>query len=302
MNSPKIFAGSSNKKLAEEVSKKSKIPLGKIDLGIFSDGEIDVWVEEDVNNSNVFILQSNSNPVNNNIVELALIVDALRRSGAHKITAVIPYFGYSRKEKQTRRGEPISAKVIADLITTTGISKIVCLDLHADAIVGFFDVPVIYLTAQGILAQRVMKENLKNPVVVAPDVGGVKRARNFASLLNAPLAVIEKHRYSNVRDKIEVLSMSGEVSGDTAVIVDDVISTGGTIAESAYALKEKGVKKIIVCATHGVFAANAKEKLENSPIDKIFITDSIANNIKSKKIEKITVSGLIADCLVQELQ
>lgn len=301
MNSPKIFAGSSNQSLAAAVSQKSKIVLGKIDLGIFADGEIDVWIEDDVNNSNVFILQSNSYPVNDHIIELALIADALRRSGAHKITAVIPYFGYSRKEKQSRKGEPISAKVIADLIISSGISKVVCLDLHADAIVGFFEVPVIYLSALEPLAIQLKKEKLTNPVVVAPDVGGVKRARNFASILNMPLAVIEKHRRSDRRDEIEVLSMSGEVSDDTAILIDDVISTGGTIVESATALKNKGVKKIIVCATHGVFAADAISRLEKSPIDKIFVTDSIASKIKSSKIEVVSVGGLIADCLTQEI-
>src|SRR3990167_4758333 len=167
MNAPKIFAGSSNPTLAKSVSEISRIPLGKIDIGKFSDSEIDVWVEDDVNNSNVFILQSNSNPVNDNIIELLLIADALRRSGAHKITAVIPYFGYSRKEKQSRRGEPISAKVIADIIIASGVNKVICLDLHADAIVGFFNVPVIYLTALDILAKRVSREKITNPVVVA---------------------------------------------------------------------------------------------------------------------------------------
>lgn len=301
MNAPKIFAGSSNPTLAQTVSKISKIKLGRIELGKFKDSEIDVWVKDDVNNTNVFILQSNSNPVNDNIIELALIADALRRSGADKITAIIPYFGYSRKEKQSRRGEPISAKVIADLIIESGINKVICLDLHADAIVGFFDVPVIYLTALEVLARRLKAEKLKEPIVVAPDVGGVKRARNFASILNAPLAVIEKHRQTTTRDKMEVLSISGEVSGETAIIIDDVISTGGTIIESANALKKKGVKKIIVCATHGVFSGNAVFNLEKSPIDKIIVTDSIFQSVKSKKIETVTVSGLIAGCLREEL-
>ena len=305
MNSPKIFAGSSNKPLATVISKKTKIPLGKIELGTFSDGELDVWVEEDVNNSSVFILQSNSFPVNENIIELALISDALRRSGAYKITAIIPYFGYSRKEKQNRRGEPISAKVIADLIVTAGINKIICLDSHADAIVGFFDVPVIYLSALNVLASRLKREKLHNPVVVAPDVGGVKRARNFATILKTPLAVIEKHRQISTRDKIEVLSISGEIAGDTAIIIDDVISTGRTIIESANALKSKGVKKIFVCATHAVFGKDAVENLEKSSIDKIFVTDSIAQNqqskIKSKKIITVSVGKLFADCLRQEL-
>lgn len=303
MNSPKIFAGSSNKNLATSVSKISKIPLGKMDLGIFGDGEIDVWVEERVNNSDVFIIQSAAQPVNDNIVELALINDALRRAGAHHIIAVIPYFGYSRKEKQSRPGEPISAKVIADLIVSTGVYKVVCLDLHADAIVGFFDVPVIYLSALEIMANRVKKEKLTNPIVVSPDTGGVKRARNFATFLNnAPLAVMEKRRATDKRDTMEILSMSGEVKGDTAILVDDIISTGGTIVENAKALKAKGVKKIYVCATHGVFAGNAIERLEKSPIEKIFVTDSIAQNFKSNKIEVISIAPLIAQSLKEELQ
>ena len=302
MNStPKIFAGSSNQSLANLVSQKSKIPLGKISLGVFADFEIDVWVEEKVNNCNVFIIQSTSQPPNKHIIELALIADALRRSGAHMITAVIPYFGYSRKEKQSRPGEPISAKVIADLITATGINKIVALDLHADAIVGFFNVPVIYLSALEVLADRVKKEKLKDPIVVSPDTGGVKRARNFATLLNAPLAVMEKHRFVDKHDTVEILSISGEVKGDTAILVDDVISTGSTIVENANALKGKGVKKILVCATHGVFAANAVEKLEASPVDKIFVTDSIEQKVKSPKIEVVSVASLIAETLKEEL-
>lgn len=301
MNSPKIFAGSSNPNLAKDISQKAKIPLGKIEIGRFSDSEIDVWVKDHVNNSNVFIIQSNSFPVNDHIIELALIADALRRSGAHKITAVIPYYGYSRKEKQSRVGEPISAKVVAELIVASGINKVVCLDLHADAIVGFFDVPVIYLSALETMAQRVKKDSPSNPIVVAPDTGGVKRARNFATILNAPLAVIEKHRHVDKRDNMEVLSMSGEVATETAILVDDVISTGGTIIESARALAKKGVKKIIVCATHGVFAGDAIKNLEDSPIDKIYVTDSVAQKQKSKKIEVISVATLIADCLKEEL-
>lgn len=301
MNPPKIFSGSSNLSLAQSISKKSQIPLGKIEIGKFSDGEIDVWVEDDVNNTNVFVVQSNSRPVNDNIIELALISDALKRSGAHSITAVIPYFGYSRKEKQSRKGEPISAKVIADLIISSGVNKVICLDLHSDAIVGFFNVPVIYISALEVLAEKLAKEKLKDPVVVAPDVGGVKRARNFANIINAPMAVIEKHRQISQRDKIEVLSMSGEIEGHTAVIIDDVVSTGATIIESATALKNKGVEKIIVCATHGLFSGNAIDNIEKSPIDKMIVTDSIEQNIKSSKIEVASVAPLFADCLTQEV-
>lgn len=302
MGSPKIFAGSSNPELAKLVSQKSKIPKGKIDLGTFADGETDVWVQDHVNGASVFILQSLSFPVNDHIIELVLTADALKRAGADKITAVIPYFAYSRKEKQSRPGEPISAKVVADLITASGAAKIICLDLHADAIVGFFDVPVIHLSAQVALAKRLQREKLNNPIVVAPDTGGVKRARNFASLLEAPLAVIEKHRHVDSRDKMEVLSISGEVRGDTAILVDDIISTGSTVIGSAKALKAKGVKKIIVCATHGIFAGSTIPNLEKSPIDKIYVTDSIEQKQKSSKIEAVSVSGLLADCLLAEIQ
>lgn len=301
MGSPKIFVGSSNRELAKLVSQKSKIPLGKMSLGVFADGEIDVWIEEKINNSNVFILQSCSPPVNDHIIELVLVADAARRAGALKITAVVPYFGYSRKEKQSRPGEPISAKVVADLITASSTSKIICLDLHSDAIVGFFDVPVIHLSALEILAQRLQKEKPRNPIVVAPDTGGVKRARNFAMLLNAPIAVIEKHRHISSRDSIEILAMSPEFSGETAVLIDDVISTGTTICQSAHILKARGVKKIIVCATHGLFAKDAIKKIEVSPIDKIFVTDSINSGAKSPKLEYVSVSGLVADCLMEEL-
>lgn len=302
MKAPRLFSGSSTPNLAKLVSQKSNIPIGQIEIGQFSDGEIDVWVKDEVNNSNVFIMQSNSTPVNDSIIELALIADALKRSGAHWITAVIPYFGYSRKEKQSRTGEPISAKVVADLITSSGINKVICLDLHADAIVGFFNVPVIYLTALEVLARRLKEEKLKDAVVVAPDVGGVKRARNFANYLGAPMAVIEKHRQIEARDKMEVLSMSGEIRGDTAIIIDDVISTGGTIVESANALKNRGVNRIIVCATHGVFAGDAVKNLEQSPIEKVFVTDSVGHEVKSPKIEFVTISGIIADCLMREVQ
>lgn len=301
MKPPKIFAGSSQLDLAREVSKKSKITIGQVDIGRFSDGEIDIWVQDQVNNSNIFIIQSLQNPISDNIIELALLTDALRRSGAHKITAVIPYFAYSRKEKQSRSGEPISAKLIADIITAAGINKIITLDLHSDAIVGFFDAPVIHLSGFPLLAKRINDEKLKNAIVVAPDVGGVKRARNFAQILNLPLLVIEKRRQTHSRDIIEILSMGGTVKENTAIIVDDIISTGSTIIENAKSLKEKGVKKIIVCATHGVFANGAIEKLEKSYVDKILTTDTINQKVRSKKIEIISTADLIASCLKKEL-
>ncbi|MCR4325063.1 MAG: ribose-phosphate diphosphokinase [Candidatus Curtissbacteria bacterium] len=297
----KIFAGSASPNLAKLISQKSKIPLGKIEVGHFSDTESDVWIQEDVNNANVFIVQSTSAPTNDHIIELALIADALKRSGANKITAVIPYYGYARKEKQSREGEPISAKVVANILTTSGITKVITVDLHADPIVGFFDVPVVHLSAKEVLAAAVKGERLTSPVVVAPDVGGVRRARNFASLLEAPLVVIEKKRNIHERETLEVLSISGESLGETAIILDDIISTGTTIIKAAEALKAKGVKRVLVCATHGVLAGDAVKNLENSTIDKVIVTDTITTGIKSKKIEIASTAPLLANCLREEI-
>lgn len=302
MDSPKIFVGSASTNLGKLISQKSKIPQGNVEIGKFADGEIDIWIKDKINNCTVFIIQSASYPINDHIIELTLILDAAKRSGAHKIIAVLPYFGYSRKEKQSRDGEPISAKVIADIITTSPINKVICLDLHADAVVGFFNVPVIHLSALKILAKAVEKERPKSLVVVSPDVGGVRRARNFATLINSPMAVVEKHRITHLRDTTEVLSMSGEIIGDTAIIVDDIISTGGTIISCAQTLKEKGVKKVFVCATHALFAADALKNLEKSVIDKIIVTDSLENQTNSSKIEVVSVANLFANCLKEEIQ
>jgi len=228
-NTVKIFSGSAHPELSKQIVRKIGRDLGKLQSNLFPDGEWSVWVDEYVNNSQSFIIQPTSLPVNSNLIELCLIADALRREGARRICAVVPYFGYARQERRMRPGEPISAKVAADILVVSGVTKVITLDLHSEAIGGFFNVPVLHLSALEILAERVKKEGLKDPVVVSPDVGGVRRARNLAYYLGYPIAVVEKRRFFEHRDKTEVLTMGGDVEGKSAIIVDDIISTGKTI-------------------------------------------------------------------------
>ncbi|MEX0616581.1 MAG: ribose-phosphate diphosphokinase [Candidatus Woykebacteria bacterium] len=301
-NAKKILSGSSNLNLAEKISRKLKTKLGGIHSDQFPDGEWSIWIDEDVNNAQVFIIQPTSPPANSSLMELCLISDALRREGARRICAVIPYFGYARQERRSRGGEPISAKVAADLLVTSGVTKVITVDLHAEAIVGFFNVPVVHLSATKILGDRVKKEHLRNPVVVSPDVGGVRRARNFAYYLGYPIAVIEKRRFFEERDKAEVLSMGGDVAGKSAIIIDDLISTGGTIVENAKILKQAGVKNIITCATHPVFVGKYKENFEQADIEKVIVTDSISvpEEKKFKNLEIVSCSGVIAEAIKED--
>ena len=301
-NTVKIFSGSAHPDLSKEIVRKIGRDLGKLQSNLFPDGEWSVWVDEYVNNSQSFIIQPTSPPVNSNLIELCLIADALRREGARRICAVVPYFGYARQERRTRSGEPISAKVAADLLVASGVTKVITLDLHSEAIGGFFNVPVLHLSALEILAERVKKEGLKDPVVVSPDVGGVRRARNLAYYLGYPIAVVEKRRFFEHRDKTEVLTMGGDVEGKSAVIVDDIISTGGTIAENAKILKDARVKKVIVCATHPVFVGKYKENLSQGVIDKVIVTDTIPvpKEKHFKGLEIVSCAKLLAEAIISD--
>ena len=299
-NTVKIFSGSAHPELSKSIVKKLGGSLGKISIESFPDGEISVWVDEYVNNTQSFIIQATSNPVNDNLIELCLISDALRREGARRITAVIPYYGYARQERRTRAGEPISAKVAADLIVVSGVTKVITIDLHAEGISGFFNVPVNHLSALEILAQKIKKENLKDPVVVSPDVGGVRRARNLAYYLGYPIAVVEKRRFFKKRGKTEVLTMGGDVVGKSAIIIDDIISTGGTIVENAKILNKAGVRRIIVCATHPVFVGSYKENLNKRLIEKVIVTDTIPipRGKRFKNLEIVSCAKLIEDAVI----
>jgi ribose-phosphate pyrophosphokinase len=298
----KIFSGSAHPELSKQIVKKIGRSLGDLKTELFPDGEWSVWVDEYVNNTQSFVIQPTSPSVNSNLLELCLIADALRREGARIICAVIPYFGYARQERQTRPGEPVSAKVAADLLVVSGVSKVITVDLHAEAIGGFFNVPVSHLSALEVLAEKVKKEKLVTPVVISPDVGGVRRARNFAYFLDYPIAVVEKRRFFERRDKTEVLTMGGDVKDKSAIIVDDLISTGGTIVENARILKKAGVKRIIVCATHPVFTGKYKENLGDGVIEKVIVTDTIPipKVKKFKNLEVVSCARLLADAIISD--
>lgn len=294
-----LFSGSSNKPLAQEISKLLHTTLGKIDLSRFADGEIRPWIQEDVRDKTVFVLESLSFPMDEHVMELALIGDAVRRSAPKNIVAVIPYMGYARQDKQHRPGEPVSARVIAKFIEVSKFKEVITVDLHNDAIVGFFQIPVSHISALDVLASEVKKLSLSHAVVVSPDVGGVKRARNLAYALDVPMVVMEKKRFLDRHDTSESFQIIGDVQGMDAIIVDDVISTGGTIVHSALSLKEAGTKSVTVLASHAVFAGEAAKKLSDSSIDTLIVTDTIplSKEIVFPKLRVVSVAPIIADVI-----
>jgi ribose-phosphate pyrophosphokinase len=294
-----LFSGSSNIPLSEEVAKKLGVGLGAVDLSRFADGELRPWIKEDVRDKTVFVIESLSHSMDEHIMEIALMGDAIRRSAPKTMIAVIPYMGYARQDKQHRVGEPVSARVIAKFLEVSKYKEVIAVDLHNDAIVGFFQVPVTHLSALPVLTDEIRALNLKDMVVVSPDVGGVKRARNLAYQLDVPLVVMEKRRYLDRHDQSETFQIIGEVGGKTAVIIDDVISTGGTIVNSARSLKEAGASHIVVAATHGVFAGNAAEDLTAAPIDHLIVTDSVNHDGRPtpKNLRVASVSTIVAQAI-----
>jgi len=294
-----LFSGSSNIPLAHEVAKILGVTLGTVDLSRFADGELRPWIQEDVRDKTVFVLESLSHSMDEHIMEIALMGDAIRRSAPKNMIAVIPYMGYARQDKQHRIGEPISARVIAKFLEVSKYKEIIALDLHNDAIVGFFQIPVLHLNALSILQEEVLKMNLSDPVVISPDVGGVKRARNLAYQLDVPLVVMEKKRFLDKHDTSETFEIIGNVQGKSAVIIDDVISTGQTIVHSAESLMEAGAKKVIVIASHGIFAGSACENLDAAPIESIIVTNSINHmgHPTPKKMKEISIAHLISQAI-----
>lgn len=272
-----IFSGSSNIPLAKSIAKKLATPVGALELSRFSDGEVRPWINEDVRDKTVFVVQSFSKPMDEYIMEMALIGDAVRRCAPKRTIGVIPYMGYARQDKQHRIGEPISARVIAKFLEASGFNEVISVDLHNDAIVGFFQIPVSHLSAMPVLVDAVKALNLKNPAVVSPDVGGVRRARNAVYRMDADLIVMEKKRFLDRKDVSENFQIIGDVSGKTAIILDDIISTGGTIANSAQALRDAGAASVVVCASHAVLSGDAKKILEKAPIDRLIVTDTITH-------------------------
>ncbi len=293
----RVFTGNSNLHLAQEVVANLGTTLGKAKVKNFSDGEINVEIDESVRGMDVFVIQSVCHPVNNNLMELLILIDALKRASAERITAVLPYYGYARQDRKVSPRAPISAKLIADLITTAGASRILTIDLHAGQIQGFFNIPVDHLFAAPVLLEYIKKLD-DEMVIVAPDAGGVERARAYAKRLNASLAIIDKRREGpNVS---QVMNIIGDVSGLVAILVDDMVDTGGTLVRAAYALMEKGAKSIFACCTHPVLSGRAVELIIESPIQEMIVTNTIPLREEARacsKIKVLSVSSLLADAI-----
>jgi len=295
----KVFAGTSNYKLASSIADQLGLPLGKSQIVRFKDGEVYAKIDETVRGADVFVIQSTSEPVNENIMELLIFIDALKRASAKTINVVIPYYGYARQDRKASPREPITSKLVANLLTTAGATRVLTMDLHATQIQGFFDIPVDHLEGLPILAKNLIKMGLTGDdvVVVSPDVGGVKRARKLAEWLDCKIAIIDKRRPKH--NMAEVMNLIGEVEGKTAIFVDDMIDTAGTITVGADAIMKLGAKEAYACCTHAVFSGPAMERLEASPFKKIFITDSInlADEKTIDKVEILSVGTLFAETI-----
>ena len=296
----KLFAGNSNRELAEEISEKLGIPMGVSTVGKFSDGETAVGIGEVVRGSDVFVIQSTCTPVNDNLMELLIMIDALKRASAGRITAVMPYFGYARQDRKARSRDPISAKLVANLVTVAGADRVLTMDLHASQLQGFFDIPVDHLLGSPILAKhfrRFFGENIEDLVVVSPDVGSVARSRKFAEALEVPLAIIDKRRQkANVS---EVMNIIGDVKGKKVLLCDDMIDTGGTIVNAANALTERGATQVYACCTHGVLSGPALERIEKSCITELVTLNTVPlrKNDITKKITQISVADMFAGAI-----
>ncbi|RJQ19743.1 MAG: ribose-phosphate pyrophosphokinase [Nitrospiraceae bacterium] len=283
----KLFTGNSNRNLAKEIADVLKIPVGEAAVSNFSDGEILVQINENVRGSDVFVVQSTCMPVNNNIMELLLMVDALKRASAARITAVIPYYGYARQDRKAQPRVPISARLVADLLIATGIHRVLTVDLHAGQIQGFFDIPVDHLYSSPVLAEYVKKEYLNDVVIVSPDAGGVERARAFAKRLNASLAIIDKRRErANVS---QVMHVIGDVKGRDAILFDDMIDTAGTITQAAAALRENGAKRVVAACAHAVLSGPALDRINESALEEVIVTNTIPMDSKQEKCKKLKV-------------
>ena len=286
----KILAGTSNSKLCKDIARQLKLKLVNTNIKRFADGEVYVEINENIRGNSIFVVQSTSNPANDNLMELLICIDALRRSSAKSITAVIPYFGYARQDRKVVPRTAISAKLVSNLITNAGANRILSVDLHAGQIQGFFDIPVDNLFATPIFARHIKKIKLNNLVCVSPDVGGVERTRALSRRINSSIAIIDKRRPAP--GKSEVMNIVGNVVNKNCVIVDDIIDSGGTIVNAAKALKNKGAKDIYVFITHAVLSGEAVDKIQKSQIKKLITTDTIDNSKKIKKIKKIEIISI----------
>jgi len=295
-----VFAGNANPQLAQDITHHLELPLGQAVVGRFSDGEVMVEIMENVRGKDVFIVQPTCHPTNDNLMELLVIADALRRSSAVRLTAVIPYFGYSRQDRRPRSARvPISAKVVANMIASVGVDRVLTIDLHADQIQGFFDIPVDNIYSTPIILRDIGERNLPNMMVVSPDVGGVIRARALAKQLNdAELAIIDKRRPRP--NEAQIMNIIGDVEGKHCIVMDDMVDTGGTLCQAANALKREGAASVRAYCTHAILSGRAVENFEDSKIDELVVTDTIplrANAAASKIIRQISVAGLLAETM-----
>ncbi|MBO5927370.1 MAG: ribose-phosphate pyrophosphokinase [Clostridia bacterium] len=299
-NTIELICGNSNKPLAEAIAKQLNVSLSPAEVGKFSDGEISINLPRTVRGKDVFIIQSTSCPVNDNLMELLIMIDACRRASAGRITAVMPYFGYARQDRKARPRDPITAKLVADILTSAGADRVLTMDLHAAQIQGFFDIPVDHLYGAPLLARYFKSKMDENWVVVSPDVGSVSRARNFAAKVNANMAIVDKRRPK--ANAIEIMNVIGDVKGKKCLMVDDMIDTAGTICQGAEALVKNGAEEVYACCTHGVLSGPAMERINASPIKQLAILDTIdmPENVKSNpKIKILSTAKLIANAITQ---
>ncbi|SIS85921.1 ribose-phosphate diphosphokinase [Alicyclobacillus vulcanalis] len=295
----KLVTGNANPALAQEIADYIGVPLADCQVGRFSDGEVRIRLGESVRGANVFIIQPTSQPVNEHLMELLILMDAVKRASARTINVVIPYYGYARQDRKARARDPITAKLVANLLQTAGASRVISMDLHAGQIQGFFDIPVDHLIGMPILADYFLDKQIENPVVVSPDMGGVTRARAFAERLGAPLAIIDKRRPdANVA---QVMNIIGDIEGKTAILIDDMIDTAGTITAGAAELLKRGARGVYACCIHPVLSGQGVERLQNSAVEEVVVTNTIALP-ESKRIDKIkvlSVAELIAEAIIR---
>ncbi|HOK80176.1 MAG TPA: ribose-phosphate pyrophosphokinase [bacterium] len=295
MNNCLIFTGNANRPLAEKICEFLGKPLGQMEVSRFNDGEISVKIEENARGKDVFIIQPTCAPVNENLMELLIILDAFRRASPRRITAVVPYYGYARQDRKDRPRVPITAKLVANLLVAAGAQRILTMDLHAPQIQGFFDIPVDHLFAAPVIITYIRSKNLTNPIVVAPDVGSVKMARAFAKRINARLAIVDKRRDNP--DSVEATHLIGDVSNCEAIIVDDLISTGNTVVEATKVLLENGASKVFVSCTHPVLSGNAITKLASAGITEIIVTDTIPHQSLPEPFTVLSVAELLGEAI-----
>lgn len=295
----KIFTGNANPALAKEICDYLGLPLGEAFVGRFNNGEVQIMIDESVRGKDVFIIQPTSYPVNDNLMELMVMADALKRASARHITAVVPYYGYARQDRKTRGREPITAKLVANLMQTAGITRLVTIDLHAGQIQGFFDVPVDHLFGASILAKYINEKNMEDVIVVSPDLGGVTRARDLADRIGAPIAIIEKKRPEPGVAK--VMNLIGDVAGKNCIIIDDIVDTAGSLAEGAKALEEFGAKSVTAAVTHAVLTDPASERIANSNIKELIVTNTIPlpENCNLPNITQLSVAPLLGEAIMR---